>query len=802
MFKKTKNLILDYLYKPKNFYSAERLKYIYDILCRNRIVNNENHDLLIDLFREIPEILIWGDQNDPKVHEFFFGKNMIMFFIMIIKQNCGSQLTYQILQAFNIIFDNISNKESLNAFLSNNNMNYIISYGYNENLVEIIAYYISLIKILSMKVEESSLDLFYDHQFDFPVFSRTILLFNHKERMIRIHVRNIILNLLKGLRYYLLNLARNKSVDTYFIQFLAEVYFLHLFANIRTLIIELNDFTKSSDAHCNTIKFNSEELFDIFQFLNDMLEISSDQISIATQYFLIDFLFYKFLIPALYTADNNSLPSVPLFCLKIANKNRKIHIYFYFITGMLNIIYQLISVIYHLPTQFNLLKIVFLTPTPKIGSEIIPTYAELDPISTMLHERGIVKNDYNIEHRIQAFLSKLFMETKNPDNVPFELERTRLICIMINLGPERTPTPMNAPLSMKLKDYLCEDFSRNSKNSLKAHEPLKCLFLHALDQFQTFKLFPHDYNNFYQMLMDENNLEFHKQPKLINPQYSNILYGKIFIYLNILKFIHTYNKNEVDDFVNLKKCSDIFNESIPIGSTIYSSDYEIASCIVITLDNRYHGFVTFNDNYLFITEPAPSPHYGSLVIKFSSLFNMIYISENTTYPNSLTLIIKNFQSLKTIIPNTEINIVLKFLNKDSLNVVFEKISSKIVAFNRFYCKILNKLGIFVTLASKNNSKHCSESDLYIFRILIWQKNSTMLLCSLISLLIMLIIHNKTLDYIINAFSVFICKILEIFIFLLFLNHKIISLKHKDCNFVCAYALRNLNLLLLKLNTCS
>uniref|UniRef100_A0A6G3MDI1 Protein CLEC16A (Trinotate prediction) n=1 Tax=Henneguya salminicola TaxID=69463 RepID=A0A6G3MDI1_HENSL len=382
MFKKTKNLILDYLYKPKNFYSAERLKYIYDILCRNRIVNNENHDLLIDLFREIPEILIWGDQNDPKVHEFFFGKNMIMFFIMIIKQNCGSQLTYQILQAFNIIFDNISNKESLNAFLSNNNMNYIISYGYNENLVEIIAYYISLIKILSMKVEESSLDLFYDHQFDFPVFSRTILLFNHKERMIRIHVRNIILNLLK---------ARNKSVDTYFIQFLAEVYFLHLFANIRTLIIELNDFTKSSDAHCNTIKFNSEELFDIFQFLNDMLEISSDQISIATQYFLIDFLFYKFLIPALYTADNNSLPS-----------QIKIEKYIFIF-----ILSQLISVIYHLPTQFNLLKIVFLTPTPKIGSEIIPTYAELDPISTMLHERGIVKNDYNIEHRIQAFLSKL-----------------------------------------------------------------------------------------------------------------------------------------------------------------------------------------------------------------------------------------------------------------------------------------------------------------------------------------------------------------------------------------------------------
>jgi len=82
-------------------------------MSKNQTVTEQNKTLLVETLRSIAEILIWGDQNDSTVFDFFLEKNMHSFFLKIMKQKCGSYVCVQLLQTLNILFENIRNETSL-----------------------------------------------------------------------------------------------------------------------------------------------------------------------------------------------------------------------------------------------------------------------------------------------------------------------------------------------------------------------------------------------------------------------------------------------------------------------------------------------------------------------------------------------------------------------------------------------------------------------------------------------------------------------------------------------------------------
>jgi len=59
------------------------------------------------------QILIWGDQNDPRVFEFFMEKEMLSYFKEVTCQEVGSHVHVQLLQTITLLFDNISNHTSI-----------------------------------------------------------------------------------------------------------------------------------------------------------------------------------------------------------------------------------------------------------------------------------------------------------------------------------------------------------------------------------------------------------------------------------------------------------------------------------------------------------------------------------------------------------------------------------------------------------------------------------------------------------------------------------------------------------------
>lgn len=99
-----------------------------------------------------------------------------------------------------VLQDNISNLSSVWFLLSNNHINTIILHKFDFSDDEVLAYYISLLRTLSMRANKNTIMFFRnEHQEGFPLYTEAIKLFNHKESMVRVAVRTLTLNIFRGL---------------------------------------------------------------------------------------------------------------------------------------------------------------------------------------------------------------------------------------------------------------------------------------------------------------------------------------------------------------------------------------------------------------------------------------------------------------------------------------------------------------------------------------------------------------------------------------------------------------------------
>ncbi|KRZ71010.1 Protein CLEC16A [Trichinella papuae] len=277
------------LWKPKNQHSLEYLKYLCDLLTKNAIVTEQNRSLLVEALRLISEILIWGDQNDSSVFDFFLEKNMLSFFLFIMRQKCGRFVCIQLLQTLNILFENIRNETSLYYLLSNNHVNSIITYRFDFSDEEILAYYISFLKTLSFKLNVNTVHFFFnEHTLDFPLYTEAIKFFNHAESMVRIAVRTLTLNVFKVNDPQVIRFIRDNTAVPYFSNL---VWFIRQRAN------EING--SGVDRMRDLIADHQDHI----HYLNDILCLDVQDLNKV----LIDQLMSKLFLPVYL----NSIYSIP-----------------------------------------------------------------------------------------------------------------------------------------------------------------------------------------------------------------------------------------------------------------------------------------------------------------------------------------------------------------------------------------------------------------------------------------------------------------------------------------------------------
>ncbi|KAK6187791.1 hypothetical protein SNE40_005737 [Patella caerulea] len=296
MFTRQKNWISGAIWKPKNPHSLEHLKFLYGMLGKNQTVTEQNRSLLVETLRSISEILIWGDQNDSSVFDFFLEKNMLSFFLRYIRQKYGRYICVQLLQTLNILFENIRNETSLYYLLSNNHINSIIVHKFDFSDEEVMAYYISFLKTLSLKLNRHTIHFFYnEHTNDFALYTEAIKFFNHSESMVRIAVRTITLNVYKGVSNQSNSSVDDKAMLRYIRDRTAAPYFSNLVWFIGNHILTVDLCVRHDSDHRSRDRLSAlvAEHLDHLHYLNDILNINID----ALNEVITDHLLNRLLIP-------------------------------------------------------------------------------------------------------------------------------------------------------------------------------------------------------------------------------------------------------------------------------------------------------------------------------------------------------------------------------------------------------------------------------------------------------------------------------------------------------------------------
>lgn len=272
MFKRITG-ITNPLSKSKNPHSLENLRYLQGVLVKNEKITDANKANVIEALRSITEILIWGDQNDNSVFDVFLEKQMLVHFVEIMRQKCGTSVNVQLLQTLNILFENIRHETSLYFLLSNNHVNSIITHPFDFENEEIIAYYISFLKTLSFKINPNTVHFFYsDTANEFPLFTEAIRFYNHRESMVRIAVRTLTLNLFR---------AKNEGVQKFLVD-KSSAYFSNVCEGIAAQIIEMDTFARSAQNEASNrsrLMGMIDEHLDHLHYINDILEIGNAQLN-------------------------------------------------------------------------------------------------------------------------------------------------------------------------------------------------------------------------------------------------------------------------------------------------------------------------------------------------------------------------------------------------------------------------------------------------------------------------------------------------------------------------------------------
>jgi protein CLEC16A len=98
---------------PERF-SLDNLKKLYANLARNPVINEANQSVIVETLRNIAEHIVWGDQNDPTIFEFFMEKNILSFMLGIVSpRTVGLDVKIQLIQTISMMVENIRTPGSL-----------------------------------------------------------------------------------------------------------------------------------------------------------------------------------------------------------------------------------------------------------------------------------------------------------------------------------------------------------------------------------------------------------------------------------------------------------------------------------------------------------------------------------------------------------------------------------------------------------------------------------------------------------------------------------------------------------------
>ena len=91
--------------QPFDRFSIENLRHLRNVLISNPVVTDSNREAVVETLRSIAELMVWGDQHDPKFLDYFLENNILQHFTQILQQrsNRKGEVAIQVLQTLSML---------------------------------------------------------------------------------------------------------------------------------------------------------------------------------------------------------------------------------------------------------------------------------------------------------------------------------------------------------------------------------------------------------------------------------------------------------------------------------------------------------------------------------------------------------------------------------------------------------------------------------------------------------------------------------------------------------------------------
>eukprot|EP00892_Ulva_mutabilis_P000723 jgi/Ulvmu1/10651/UM066_0032.1 len=299
-------------------HSFEELQRIHNVLLdpANQVVNAFNKATLIETLRELAELLIWGDQNDARVFEYFLEHNMLKHYkrILAVPSHRRGDVAVQLLQTLSILITNIGKQTSMFFLFSNNHLNDIIGLGFDLRDEEVLAHFITLLKTISFKLDRDTIQFFFqvdsNNRATFPLYNEARKLFNHSEGMVRAAVRMLTINVYSVGDPSMLDYVASAPCSHYFHEVALHLadHALHFDRHLDALQSGRSSVLKDMD-HTMT------EIEDYLSYVGDVIEVSNPRLrSEVSRKFWDGFVEPIVVGPLLAATVRASTPCLPLCC--------------------------------------------------------------------------------------------------------------------------------------------------------------------------------------------------------------------------------------------------------------------------------------------------------------------------------------------------------------------------------------------------------------------------------------------------------------------------------------------------------
>eukprot|EP00210_Caulerpa_lentillifera_P005551 g5310.t1 len=281
-----------------------------------RFVTDRSVEKLVETLRRLTELLIGGDQYSPELFREFIKQDGFEHLLKLLERssNRRGRIAIQVLQTLAMLVQNIKNKDSLSYILNAEAIGIVTRMELDFNDEELLSYFVSFIKSVTMQLDESNVELFVEktpdrEEYSMPLFSRLVEMLYHEEVMIKTAVRTATLTILR---------IRNERIKecltgNYYRNFYTDLA-MNTKKKIQEMKVKLNgQYQLIRDSVCAEIENLVDDITNNVGYINDIFVYAPTEVRIQLADAVWDLLMDEDLKNLVFQAMNEQLSEDEVF---------------------------------------------------------------------------------------------------------------------------------------------------------------------------------------------------------------------------------------------------------------------------------------------------------------------------------------------------------------------------------------------------------------------------------------------------------------------------------------------------------